>query len=60
MTDKPADTAAPVTPAAVPAPPPTATPSDAKSGAAWKAAVGIGSAALVAALMYANRRARKK
>lgn len=50
MTDKPADT-----PATTPA-----TPSDAKSGMAWKAAVGIGSAALVAALMYANRRSRKK
>lgn len=54
MTDKPADTAAPATSA------PAVTPTDAKSGMAWKAAVGIGSAALVAALMYANRRSRKK
>lgn len=52
MTDKPSEAAtpSPVTPA----------PTDAKSGTAWKAAVGIGSAALVAALMYANRRSRKK
>lgn len=50
MTDKPAETL----------PPAPEAPTDAKSGMAWKAAVGIGSAALVAALMYTNRRSRKK
>ncbi len=50
MSDKPAETTLSTPPV----------PADAKSGMAWKAAVGIGSAALVAALMYASRRSRKK
>lgn len=36
------------------------TPDKAGNGRAWKTAVGIGSAALVAALMYAGRRATRK